>query len=370
MNLLTNQVSGESGGEVELSLRWKHPYHIRHDATPQTSGSKQPAVKPTLSVPEIKAESKVKKCIADVRKEQAVTDTTPTHVDDPSVNVVNLKSESKTSLGGQSSSSTILSESEETTPVVSEGSQVSLTEPATSTVVPAPQQTIADRDSDKSSRVNERSKGLSHLRNKKAVSLTSSSSSKAKKKVSFPLKNSLPPLITKVTTPVLENQPQSDKSGSQEPSHVRKEVADVSSVQQTLADTSSSDLVDVTDSEMSLMSGLNLNTTGDAIKHRTTDLNKKSANEGKSGHKFVTTNDISDDGPASSAGERSEGGESGDSEGVTGDAGEGGGAGETDDSVSVTVTELSGDEVEEDLDGTGEDTMFEETPHQSGMPLL
>ena len=74
---------------------------------------------------------------------------------------------------------------------------------------------------------------------------------------------------------------------------------------------------------------------------------------------------------SSSTGEGGEGGEPGDDgEGMTGEAGEGGGAGEADDSLSVTVTELSGEEVEEDLDGTGEDTMFEETPHHSGMLLL
>ena len=360
-------MSGEAGGEVELSLRWKHPYHIRHDSAPQTSGSKQPAVKPTLTVPEMKAKSKVKKHVVNNKKDQAITENTPSHVDDQSVNVMDLKSESKTSLGGQSSSSTILSESDETTPVLSEGSQTSLTEPATNTIVPASQQTISDRGSGKRSSVDERSKGLSHPRNKKAVSLTSSSS-KRKKNASFLLKNSLPPLITKIATPVLENQPENDKLGQTEQNHVRKEVADVSTAQQTLTDTSSSDLVDVTDSEMSLMSGLN---TDDAMKQRTTDLNKKSANEGKTNHKFVTKGDVSDGNQASSAGEGGEGGESGnDREGVTGDAGEGGGAGEADDSLSVTVTELSGYEVEEDLDDTGEDTMFEETPHQSGMPLL
>ena len=57
-------------------------------------------------------------------------------------------------------------------------------------------------------------------------------------------------------------------------------------------------------------------------------------------------------------------------DGEDGDGGDGGDAGEYDESGSVTVTELSGEEeIEEYVDDSEEDTMFEKTLTQSGIQI-
>ena len=111
---------------------------------------------------------------------------------------------------------------------------------------------------------------------------------------------------------------------------------------------SSSDLVDVTDSEMSIMSGLNLNPVEDIPKQSTGIDNEKRTSEERN-----TTEDTAEI--------------ESDKRGDPYESGEGGDGSEGDESGSVTVTELSGkeeeEEIEEDIDDSGEDTMFEETLH-------
>lgn len=258
----------------------------------------------------------------------------PTQKDDVEIGL-SLKSESKASLGGESSSSTILSESDETAPVVSEGSQVSLKDQDDRNSVPLTQPVLVGPGV--KSGVGKVIKGTSPLSQKKKV--LSVTSSKRKGEASIPLKNSLPPLIVK---PPPTEQPVS-QAGQQDLVGERvdkKAATNDDSIHQTLGDSSVSDLVDVTDSEMSLMSGLNAEDTERQKNPVTGDRqNRENIVPRPTSHR------------------------------ENGEAGEGG---EGDDSVSVTVTELSGEEeIEEDLDGTGEeDTMFEETPHQSGILTL
>lgn len=254
-----------------------------------------------------------------------------------------LKSDSKTSLGGESSSSTLISESEDSPPILSEDSQVSVVaeprrEEAMVSSKPMVVQVAArgEVNDDESKK-----EATSQTKTKKGITLRtgSSSASNGKKEKSLPFKNSLPPLTTKVPKGEKSKEPNlkpSSDSASQKEVVSEKET-DGEATQQELGD-SSSELVDVTDSDMSLMSGLNM---GDTEKDR------------KGGQKAQSNNV-----------ERESGGAGG--VGGAGDAGEGG-----DDSLSVSVSELSGEEVEEDLEAESEeDTMFEETPHQSGMQSL
>jgi hypothetical protein len=239
-----------------------------------------------------------------------------------------LKSESKSSLATQSSSSPIVSESEdEISSIMSEESPLTSiskrqgdpTVPAHTTVRPVTEKSKNDKTS--ASRA---------LQSKKIVKVASS---KPKKVTSTPLKNSLPPLTAKLSA--IAKQPANDR-----PAH--KDDKDTNSASQTLD--SSSDLVDVTDSEMSIMSGLNLNAVGD-IPRQSTGIELTS-------EKISTTEHTPAEGESDKAGKPGEGGE----------------GGEYDNSGSVTVTELSGEEeIEEDIDDSGEDTMFEETLTQSGI---
>ena len=248
-----------------------------------------------------------------------------------------LKSSSQTSLEGQPSSSTILTESDETTPLVSEESQVSLTDDndrdSVSLSVPvvvavAPTKTGADKSTKAPPLPQKKKKGVS----------LATASSKAKRTTSIPLKNSLPPLTAKVTTPAAKEPPVNEDVRQK---HAGESLIKngVDTAQLSLGDSSSSDLVDVTDSEMSLMSGLELNT-------------KEDTRKGKSVHQSEVVQVVR--------------------QGETGVGGESGEGSEVSDSGSVTVTEVSEEEeeIEEDIDGSGEDTMFEETPHQSGMPYV
>ena len=296
-----------------------------------------------------------------VKVEEAITDKTKKQVsasngegrlrDAPAVSGPNetLKSDSKTSLGGMSSSSTILSESEESTTILSEESEVSLVEHRkveATPEVPLQPLVVAVQSKIKSGDESKK-KAQSVTKNKKRMTLTTTTS-KGKKDKSIPLKNSLPPLTAKVPTSgdkLKELQPGSDSDRQEE--LVRKRDT---SAQQSLGD-SSSDLVDVTDSEMSLMSGLNLGATEECVKESHTTQNGD-----KNGPKIENETKIGEAGGGGAANEAGEGGESGE---------------DGDESLSVTVTELSGEEeVEEDLDESGEDTMFEETPHQSGTCIV
>ena len=252
---------------------------------------------------------------------------------------LSLTSESKSSLGVQSSSSPIVSESEdEISPVVSEESQVSLSKRQGHPATPAQPTSSAVLS------VTEKSKSdntttTRALQGKKIVKVASS---KSKKVTSTPLKNSLPPLNAKLSA--IAKEPASDRPAHKD----QHNEHDTNTASQTLD--SSSDLVDVTDSEMSIMSGLNLNTVGD-IPRQSTDIQDEQLTREES-----TQAEIESDKP----GDRGERGEGCD----TGDASEG------DESGSVTVTELSGEEeIEEDIDDSGEDTMFEETLQQSGISL-
>ena len=245
-----------------------------------------------------------------------------------------LKSSSQISLERQPSSSTLLTESDETTPLVSEESQVSLTDdnerdsvslsqPVVVAIAPA--KTGADKSTKAPSLPQKKKKGVS----------LATASSKAKRTTSISLKNSLPPLTAKVTTPAAKEAPVNEDVGQKQAgeSLIKNGVV---TAQQSLGDSSSSDLVDVTDSEMSLMSGLELNTKEDTRKGKSVDQSEVA--------QVVRQ----------------------------GEPGEGDGSGEgseVSDGGSVTVTEVSEDEeeIEEDIDGSGEDTMFEETPQQSGM---
>ena len=246
-----------------------------------------------------------------------------------------LKSSSQTSLERQPSSSTLLTESDETTPLTSEESQVSLTDdndrdsvslsqPVVVAVAPA--KTGADKSTKAPSLPQKKKKGVS----------LATASSKAKRTTSIPLKNSLPPLTSKVTTPAAKEASVNEDVGQK---HAGESLLQngVVTAQQSLGDSSSSDLVDVTDSEMSLMSGLELNTKEDTRKEKSVDQSE-----------VVQVVRQSEPGEGDGSGEGSE----------------------VSDSGSVTVTEVSEEEIEEDIDGSGEDTMFEETPHRSGMPYM
>lgn len=255
-----------------------------------------------------------------------------------------LKSESKSSLTTQSSSSPIISESEltdEISPIVSEESQLVSTskpqptvpaEAAVSSVCPATEKSKIDKTS-----------ATRAPQSKKIVKVASS---KPKKVTSTPLKNSLPPLTAKL--PAIAKQPENDR-----PAHKDRHTEhDPNTAPQTLD--SSSDLVDVTDSEMSIMSGLNLNAVGDIPRQSTGIDNEKLTSEKSSATEHTRAERESDKASAGDAGE-------------DGDAGDGS---EYDESGSVTVTELSGEEeIEEDIDDSEEDTMFEETLTQSGIQI-
>ena len=249
-----------------------------------------------------------------------------------------MKSESKSSLSGaQSSSSPIVSESEdEISPIVSEESQESLAQPQDHPTVPA-QPTlsavapIAEKSKD------DEDPAPSPLQSNEAVKITSS---KPKKVTSTPLKKSLPPLTAKLSA--IAKEPPSDRLAHKEQRNGRDMNVE-GTASQTL--NSSSDLVDVTDSEMSIMSGLNLNPAEDIPRQSTGINNEKCVSEESNTTKHAAAVIESD---------------------KRGDPGE---SGEGDESGSVTVTELSGEEeeeIEEDIDDSGEDTMFEETLHQSG----
>lgn len=255
-----------------------------------------------------------------------------------------LKSESKSSLGAQSSSSPIVSESEdEISPVVSEESQVSLPEPQGHPTTPA-QPTFSAEPSVAEKSKSENTTTTRALQGKKIVKVASS---KSKKVTSTPLKNSLPPLNAKLSA--IAKEPASDRPALKD----QHNEHDTNTVSQTLD--SSSDLVDVTDSEMSIMSGLNLNTMGD-IPRQSTDIQDEQLTREESNAIKRTQAEIESDKPGD-RGERGEGCDAGD-------------ASEGDESGSVTVTELSGEEeIEEDIDDSGEDTMFEETLQQSGISL-
>ena len=170
------------------------------------------------------------------------------------------------------------------------------------------------------------------------------SSKPSKKVTSTPLKNSLPPLTAKL--PAIAKQPENDRPAHKD----RHKEHDPNTASQTMD--SSSDLVDVTDSEMSIMSGLNLNAMGDIPRQSTGIEDEKLTSEKSRATEHTQAERESD---KASAGDIGEGGEGGD-------------GGEYDESGSVTVTELSGgeEEIEEDIDDSGEDTMFEETLTQSG----
>ena len=288
---------------------------------------------------------KVEETITDKGKKQVVVSDDGGRLRDaPVVSGQNetLKSDSKTSLGGMSSSSTILSESEESTTILSEESEVSLPERRKVEATPdvAAQHLVVAVQSKMKSGDELKKKAQSLTKNKKGITLTTTTS-KGKKGKSIPLKNSLPPLTAKVPISgdkLKELQPSSESDRQEE--LVRKEET---SAQRSLGD-SSSDLVDVTDSEMSLMSGLNLGATEECVKESHTTQSGE-----QNGPKIENETKIGEVGGGGAAGEAGESGEDGD------------------ESLSVTVTELSGEEeVEEDLDESGEDTMFEETPHQSG----
>ena len=237
-----------------------------------------------------------------------------------------MKSESKSSLGAQSSSSPVLSESEdETSTVLSNQSQASLTEPhshrvpSDSTVV-AP--LLEESKDDKSITTRD-------LQSKKAVKVKSSK----QKVTSTPLKNSLPPLTAELSA--IAKQLPNSELGHKEQSKGRDTKVE-GTTSQTLD--SSSDLVDVTDSEMSIMSGLNFNVE-EASRQRTSAQSESLPKVDPVKH--TTRIELVEDG------------ESGD-------------ASEANESGSVTVTEMSEEEIEEDIDDSGEDTMFEETLHKTG----
>ena len=253
-----------------------------------------------------------------------------------------LKSESKSSVVTQSSSSPIISESEdEISPIVSEESQlVSASKPkptvpaetAVSSIGPATVKSKTDK-----------TLATRAPQSKKIVKVASLKPSK--KVTSTPLKNSLPPLTAKL--PAIAKQPENDRPAHKD----RHKEHDPNTASQTLD--SSSDLVDVTDSEMSIISGLNLNTVGDIPRQSTGNENEKLTSEKSTEH-----TEAERESDKASAGD-------------IGDAGEGGDGSEYDESGSVTVTELSAgeEEIEEDIDDSGEDTMFEETLIQSGIQI-
>ena len=343
------QVSGEPSGEIAVSLKWKHPYHIRHETKPTSSAttttrthqpsSKQPTSKAVPSkskTPKVHGLAKVKDDQASEKRESVSTSGVSTKEGDRNGTTGSaLKSSSQISLERQPSSSTLLTESDETTPLTSEESQVSLTDDNERdsvslsqpvVVAVAPTKTGADKSTKAPSLPQKK---------KKSVSLATASS-KAKRTTSIPLKNSLPPLTAKVTTPAAKEAPVNEDVGQKQAgeSLIKNGVV---TAQQSLGDSSSSsDLVDVTDSEMSLMSGLELNTKEDTRKEKSVDQSK-----------VAQVVRQSETGEGDESGEGSEVGDSG----------------------SVTVTEVSEEEeeIDEDIDGSGEDTMFEETPQQSGM---
>ena len=252
-----------------------------------------------------------------------------------------LKSESKSSVTTQSNSSPIISESEdEISPIVSEESQlVSASKPkptvpaeaAVSSVCPATEKSKTDK-----------TLATRAPQSKKIVKVASSKPSK--KVTSTPLKNSLPPLTAKL--PAIAKQPENNRPAHKD----RHNEHDPNTASQTLD--SSSDLVDVTDSEMSIISGLNLNAVGDIPRQSTGIEDEKLTSEKSRATEHTEAERESD---KASAGDIGEGGDAGDGS-------------EYDESGSVTVTELSGgeEEIEEDIDDSGEDTMFEETLTQSG----
>ena len=105
---------------------------------------------------------------------------------------------------------------------------------------------------------------------------------------------------------------------------------------------------------MSIMSGLNLNVVGDIPRQSTGIDNEKLTSEKSRATEYTQAERESNKASA----------------GDIGDVGEGGDGSEYDKSGSVTVTELSGEEeIEEDIDDSEEDTMFEETLTQSGRTL-
>ena len=278
----------------------------------------------------------------------------PFHPGGNIVTASTLKSEIKTSLEQQSSSSPVLSESEETSPVISEESQVSLTEPHSTSRDHGPLQPVLVAPVHPKSTDNKPVTAPPRsTQSKRPETVAASKKKTGTSAAAPPLKNSLPPLVGKLPT-TARDQP---SSGRQEQHrdrddggghHLDKDTTD--DVQHAGLQTldSSSDLVDVTDSEMSMMSGLNFNTVEDVMKQRTTPQSRRLPSEEKN----VRT--VHDQGESGDVGDAGEGGEGG-------DAGEGG------DSESVTLTELSGEEeIEEDLEDSGEDTMFEESPHQLG----
>ena len=323
-------------------MRWKHPYHIRPDSTPaaqlpplhsKASVPKQPAPKLTPSKPKLqpradKDDHKIERTATKGVSASICTENAPQ----------SLKSESKSSLSGaQSSSSPIVSESEdEISPIVSEESQESLAQPQDYPTVPA-QPTLSAVAPVTEKSKDDKDPAPSALKSKEAVQITSS---KPKKVTSTPLKKSLPPLTAKLSA--IAKEPPSDRLAHKEQRNGR-DVNVEGTASQTLD--SSSDLVDVTDSEMSIMSGLNLNPVEDIPRQSTGINNEKCASEESNTTKHAAAIES-------------------DKRGGPGESGEG------DESGSVTVTELSGEEeeeeIEEDIDDSGEDTMFEETLHQSG----
>ena len=260
-----------------------------------------------------------------------------------------LKSESKSSLGAQSSSSPIVSESEdEISPIVSEESQVLLSQAHDHHMVQA-QPTVSAVHPVTEKSKDDKASATTALQSKKKVNVASL---KPKKATSTPLKKSLPPLTAKL--PAIAKQPADDRLAHKD----QHNECDTNAASQMLD--SNSDLVDVTDSEMSIMSGLNLNTVEDIPRQSTGIENEKLTSEESSTATEHAAAEIESD----KAGKPGDPGGSG--EGC--DAGD---ASECNESGSVTVTELSGEEeeeeIEEDIDDSGEDTMFEETLQQSGI---
>ena len=257
-----------------------------------------------------------------------------------------MKSESKSSLGAQSSSSPIVSESEdEISPIISEESQVSVSQPHDHLAI---QPTLAASVTEKVK--GDKTLAVKVLQSKKTPKIATL---KPKKVTSTPLKKSVPPLTSKLSA--IAKEPSSDGLSHKEQGNGKD--LNTGAASQTLD--SSSDLVDVTDSEMSIMSGLNLNTVEDLPRQSTgieneNKLTKEENNTGTTEHAAVEIES--------------------DKHGDPGDPGEGGGGSEGDESGSVTVTELSREEeeeeIEEDIDNSEEDTMFEETLQQSGAGLI
>lgn len=261
-----------------------------------------------------------------------------------------MKSQSETSLGAQPASTAVISElKEETTPVAYEESRVSLTQ-GHPTELPEPAIAAAATPKEMKESKSSKAPAVRVPQDKRAVKVASS---KHKTVTSTPLKNSLPPLTAQLSA--IDGEPISSGSDREEKVGGRSLVTEGGASQ--LLD-SSSDLVEVTDSEMSIMSGLNQNTTEDVHVPVSTKA-----------HSEMVSNEKSN-GAARHMMTEIKSGWSGD-DCVKDEVSEDGDAGDSDESVSVTVTELSGDdeegeEIEEDIGESEEDTMFEETLQESG----